>query len=90
MSIMQCLETSLSKSEMTTLTIDNSFVGNMQLGSVSVQQTTVCSVVTQGKHMCPVKKCHISAIYYKGCQFYSFHNGSSLEFACPLLTDLLM
>ena len=69
MCFMQCLETSLSKSEMTTLTIDNSFVGNMQLGSVSVQQTTVCSVVTPGKHMCPVKKCHIQLFIIKAVSF---------------------
>ena len=47
---------------MTTLTIDDSFVGKMHLSLVSVQQTTVWSVVISGEIMCTVEKCHILAV----------------------------
>ena len=49
---------------MTAPTVDNSFVGKMHLSSVSVQHQTVWSVVTPGKCLCPVEKCHISVLLH--------------------------
>ena len=49
---------------MTTLTIDNSFVGKMQLNSISVQHQTDWSVVIPGKVLCPFEKCYIPVVSY--------------------------